>query len=188
MDWFAKAIFSLKTVFSSFLTTARGAAKRIQAKPGYRSLASRLQPRFTIAIANRAERAKFFGDADLADSVSSTLYVARRKQSIVGFVHLVRHPPEDFPVVGHWFSGLEVRLLWRRMGLGERLVRRVIDQAKAENASMLSCLVYEDNHAALNLYRKLGFEKAVIPGLEEQLEAERSLQGRRRVLFRKPLV
>jgi ribosomal protein S18 acetylase RimI-like enzyme len=64
----------------------------------------------------------------------------------------------------------------------------VIEQAKAENAPVLSCLVYEDYPAALNLYRKLGFEKIVVPGLEEQLEAERSLQGRRRVLFRKPLI
>jgi len=73
------------------------------------------------------------------------------------------------------------------MGIGEALVQRVITKAEEEKAPELLCLVFDDNRAALNLYDKLGFQRAVLPALEEKLEAEMRAWGRRRVLMRKAL-
>jgi ribosomal protein S18 acetylase RimI-like enzyme len=73
------------------------------------------------------------------------------------------------------------------MGVGEALARRVIRQAKAEEAQELFLAVFEDSLPAMNLYRKLGFERVVLPGLEEELIAEGQREGRRRVTMRKVL-
>lgn len=48
----------------------------------------------------------------------------------------------------------------RGMGLGTRLVEAAKDRARAAACTMISLEVRADNHAALALYRKLGFEIA----------------------------
>lgn len=178
----------LKSGLTCFEPLARRVAIRIQGAPGYRRLAKRLKPDFTISEADADERAVIFKGYEPAVADCITVYVARRQQAIVGSVHLVRHPPqEEFPLAGQWFYSLEVWPLWRRMGLGEALLRKVLDQAKAENAPALFCLVFADAPAALKLYHKLGFKRVVVPGFEEQLEDEQRLSGRRRVVLCKSL-
>jgi ribosomal protein S18 acetylase RimI-like enzyme len=51
----------------------------------------------------------------------------------------------------------------------------------------LDLVVFNDNTRAIRLYRKLGFQMNAIPGLEAQLESERTPSGRRRVVMRKRL-
>jgi GNAT superfamily N-acetyltransferase len=167
------------------LASALRAAQGTQA---YRMLANRLHPDFTISVAGPRDLAAVYGEDPPPDLDSAiTIFAARSRRGIIGFVCLVRHPQEKYPYVGHWFSGLKVWPQWRRMGVGEALVQRVIGQAEEEKAPALFCLVFEDNRAALNLYAKLGFQRALLPALEVQLEEESQTWGSRRVLLRKVL-
>lgn len=89
-------------------------------------------------------------------------YMACKGRVILGFVQLVRWPQKDSPFAGHWFFGLWVRPILRGLGIGESLMLKVIEKARDDGAKELLCLVREDNQTALNLYRKLGFEKTKI--------------------------
>ncbi|MCI0478635.1 MAG: GNAT family N-acetyltransferase, partial [Anaerolineales bacterium] len=113
-----------------------------------------------------------------------TNYVAKRGKHLFGFVQLVRHPPEHFPYVGAWLFSLVVWGRYRGMGIGEALTRRVIEQARAEDARELRLLVFADNARAINLYRKLGFEFADAPEFTQVLDDEARQTGRRRVVMR----
>jgi len=106
---------------------------------------------------------------------------------LVGFVQLVRHPPEHTPYVGYWLFSLYVRPPFRGAGIGETLSLAIIDRARGEGAQMLDLLVFNDNIPAIRMYRKLGFEMHTIAELEPQLARERNLSGRRRVVMRKRL-
>lgn len=116
-----------------------------------------------------------------------TNFIACRKDKIFGFVQLVRHKEDALPGSGHWLFSLYVWPLFRGMGIGEALSRRVMEQARMENVRELSLLVYEDNRAAFCMYEKLGFAKVIIPTLEKMLEEERKVFGRRRVVLRRGL-
>ncbi|MBY0279678.1 ribosomal protein S18-alanine N-acetyltransferase [Candidatus Binatia bacterium] len=81
---------------------------------------------------------------------------------------VVAHPIEDRAnVVGYavwWRVSDEVHLLdvavaasWRRLGVGELLVRRVLDDARECAARMTTLEVAEDNRAGRALYERLGF-------------------------------
>jgi ribosomal protein S18 acetylase RimI-like enzyme len=117
-----------------------------------------------------------------------TKWVAEVLGRLAGFVELVRHPPENTPYTGYWLFSLNIKPLWRGLGIGEALSRAVIERAAAESAPVLDLLVFEDNLPAIRMYRKLGFEISAIPELEPQLERERDSTGRRRVVMRKRIV
>lgn len=53
--------------------------------------------------------------------------------------------------------GVYVRPAWRGSGLGERLVRRVIEHARAESTEILELTVSAGNRPAAALYERLGF-------------------------------
>lgn len=46
---------------------------------------------------------------------------------------------------------------YRRMGLGEKVVRSLLEYAEAEGLKIISLEVRESNSAAITLYEKLGF-------------------------------
>jgi len=112
-----------------------------------------------------------------------TGFVAIMNSRIVGYVDLVRHPQENAHYVGYWIFGLYIWLPCRGLGLGEALCRQAISCARAEGAKELSLLVYPQNRAALNLYRNLGFEPTINPGLEGQLKGELKTTGKRRTVM-----
>jgi ribosomal protein S18 acetylase RimI-like enzyme len=116
-----------------------------------------------------------------------TDFVADYHGQLMGFVQLVRHPPEHFPYTGNWLFALYVKSLWQRLGVGQALSQAVIERARAESAQTLDLLVFNDNFRAIQLYYKLGFEMHTIPELEAQLELECAPSGRRRVVMRKRL-
>ncbi|MFB0546313.1 MAG: GNAT family N-acetyltransferase [Anaerolineae bacterium] len=59
----------------------------------------------------------------------------------------------------------------RAQGWGE-LVRMALEKAVDEGAARMNLLVLEQNRAAVNLYRKMGFRPASILRLDGQLEEE----------------
>lgn len=57
-----------------------------------------------------------------------------------------------------WIGGIGVTPFGRRRGIGERLMRAVIDQARERGARVVQLEVIEGNAPALALYEKIGFE------------------------------
>jgi len=163
---------------------------KVQRFSAYRNLAGRFIKNIRIGEASETERLLVhtwwnpeYSGISVPASPHATDFVAKKGTKVIGYVQLVRRS-EDFKAeAGHWLFGLLVKPLYRNMGIGEALSRKVIEQARQEGAKELLLLVHEDNRNAVNLYRKLGFERRVIEGLEESLEKERSVTGRRRVVM-----
>lgn len=118
---------------------------------------------------------------------SITNYVAKRGNRVIGLVRLGRRHDANPAYTGHWLWSLTVREPYRGMGLGEALTNHVIGEAQREGAPALFLAVTEGNFPAVRLYRKLGFERVVLPEVEEQLIAEAQQLGRRRVTLRRVL-
>jgi GNAT superfamily N-acetyltransferase len=114
----------------------------------------------------------------------TTYFVALLNSRIAGCANLERHSPKEDPYRDYWISGLSVWLPCRGLGLGEALCRRIIAQAKVEGAKELHLLDYPEDRAGINLYKKLGFKPAIIPGLDYQLGIEQERTGRRQIAMR----
>ena len=124
---------------------------------------------------------------DVHHDPNVTNWVAEYRGQLVGFVQLVRYPPETAPFIGYWLFSLYIKPRWQGLGIGEALSQAVIERARKEGAPVLNLVVYQDNFRAIRLYRKLDFEMHTIPDLESQLESERVSTGRRRAVMRKQL-
>jgi len=116
-----------------------------------------------------------------------TNFVATTSNKVVGFAQLVYHPEDNYPWTGYWLFSLQVWRFYRGLGVGERLVKRCIEEAENKGASELLLVVYDDNKRAINLDRKLGFVPTTLPALEPLLEAEKEKTGRRRIVMQKKM-
>jgi ribosomal protein S18 acetylase RimI-like enzyme len=72
--------------------------------------------------------------------------------------------------------------------LGEGLVHTALKKASEAEAARLNLLVFEHNRAAINLYRKMGFQQISIPELDKQLEEEAQKEKHRRIIMSRPVV
>ena len=160
----------------------------------YRRLAIGFRPEFMIREAYPADmvmvETHFNPGSSIPMQASSpdvTNFIACRKNRIIGFVQLVRPDRGASHYSGYWLFTLYVWPLYRGLGIGEALSRRVMEQARMENARELSLLVYEDNRAASCMYKKLGFARVLVPELEKMLEEEKKSYGRRRIVLRRQL-
>lgn len=188
-------------LFQSYLKLRRLGAKslrRLQRGRVFRRWLKRTCPTYTIQEASYSDLVALYvwlspdGALTLPESERKTHpgltnYVVRRGEEVLGFVRLMRRPETEPPYSGHWLFSLTVRSRYRGMGLGEALTERVIEQSRAENASELCLCVFEDNLPAVNLYRKLGFERVSLPAVEDALADDVELYGHQRVPFRKQL-
>jgi ribosomal protein S18 acetylase RimI-like enzyme len=87
--------------------------------------------------------------------------------------HLFKKIPEtDYPFSGWWFLGVFVNPLYRRMGIGEELMKVAIETVAKEGASTIKSTVFENNIPGIKLSKKLGFQKIYIPDLEKQFQEE----------------
>jgi signal peptidase I len=116
-----------------------------------------------------------------------TNLIAVLKEKVIGYAELVYHPEDHYPWVGFWLFSLHVWNLYRRLGVGEKLVKYSIEEAKKKGASEIFLLVDEDNRRAINLDHKLGFEPVIITALEPLLKEVKEKTGRRRIVMRKSL-
>jgi ribosomal protein S18 acetylase RimI-like enzyme len=119
----------------------------------------------------------------VSPDITSTCFVAVRNGRVIGNVELVRRPAKYYPHDGYWLNSLNVRITYRGMGIGQELSKRVIARSLEEGSRELSLIVREDNHRAVGLYRKLGFQVRSIPELEKQFEQERCIHGRTMLLM-----
>lgn len=104
-----------------------------------------------------------------------------------GAVVLRRFPLSDRLYPDWWLFSLIVRVRYRRAGVGERIVRIAVEEARRRGAAMVNVLVDHGNRAACELYRKLGFEPASIQALERKLHEEYSAGGRHQVVLSRSL-
>jgi len=125
-----------------------------------------------------------FHVASSEKSPKLTYWVGMIRDNYAGFVELVRNPLES-SWGGYWLYGLWVRRSWRGLGLGEKLVRAVVERSCIEGSEKLDLMVYEDNAGAVSLYHKLGFVHITFPEIEPQLLSEQQTSGRRRLVMRK---
>jgi ribosomal protein S18 acetylase RimI-like enzyme len=82
--------------------------------------------------------------------------VALADGGVVGWCDVT---PSHRPTMRHCGTlGMALLPAWRGRGLGERLMRRTLDAARAFGFSRVELTVRHDNVRAQALYRKLGFE------------------------------
>jgi GNAT superfamily N-acetyltransferase len=118
----------------------------------------------------------------------SCTFVALVGERIVGAVGLHRFPDDAELYSDAWLFDMLVQAPYRGAGIGEGLVRAVLERALGEGDSRVALLVFEDNKAAVRLYHKLGFQPASIAGLDERLAVEVEAGHRRRlILARTPM-
>lgn len=166
----------------------------LQSLSVYRKLLRRFAPPINILVAGEDDMEEvherfnpFFPYRREKSNPNVVNWVARSGPRLAGFIQFVHHPPSHAPWTGHWLFSLHVWTLYRGMGLGAQLTRRVIDEAAARGADELRLVVYDDNQRAIRLYRGMGFEAAIIPGLEPLLEKEKKNTQRRRIIMKKQI-
>ena len=79
------------------------------------------------------------------------------------WVVLEHQQPIGFAVMSHHENQAHIRRIgihpgYRRRGLGERLMRAMLEKAASLDATWIDLAVQQDNPAAIQLYRKFGFE------------------------------
>jgi len=115
-------------------------------------------------------------------------FVARVAGLRVGDVTLLELQSDCGKATEFWLLSLSVRPAFRRMGFGTLLCRAVAARAAQDGAGSVVLTVRSDNHAAIQLYRSLGFE-TLPPGsrLEARLDRLRSLTGNRYLAMERTL-
>jgi ribosomal protein S18 acetylase RimI-like enzyme len=163
---------------------------RIQSLHLYKFTRRALNPKIMVVEANTSDWAEVqkILNPNTADppppiGSNSTNYVAKIGDNVVGHVQLVALKEGSGIPEGLWLFSLGVRLKYRRLGIGELLSCRVVQAARERGAPELYLLVFENNQPAVKLYRKLGFKQQTLPTMEETLEKEERIYGRRRVVM-----
>ena len=149
----------------------RGMLNRAQRLGLYRTLARRFNPGIRLGAADENELLAVGAYMHAGKAGPPTLfspdashYTARLGKNLAGYAQLARYPAHDALWAGWWLFSLEVLPAYRGMGIGEKLTRHVIAQARAEGAAQLRLLVLPGNARAIALYNKIGFE--TIPAVE----------------------
>lgn len=93
-------------------------------------------------------------------SKALTYFVAEYKNEIVGVVIGIDHKELfNSPEGGSSAWGLVVSKKARRKGLGEKLIRHIVEHYKVKGRNYLDLSVIYTNTKAINLYEKIGFQK-----------------------------
>jgi len=79
----------------------------------------------------------------------------------------------------HWrITRLIVRHRFRRLGIGQYLIRQSIERIQGEGGLKIQLFVFRDNQAAIHLYEKTGFKIEAHPDCQTMLDEE-TRKGRR---------
>lgn len=183
------------TVPGALRATAGRGLLCLQSRPAYRAAGRRLVRGVRVVEASQSELARVQSRLNPEENrpptppgPGVTPLVAVLNGHLLGFVELVRHPPSHAPYIGHWLFGLHLlHPAYRGLGIGESLVRAALELAGREGAGEVFLVVNETNFPAIGLYGKLGFRQRPLPGLEEILEDEARVNGRRRISMVKDL-
>lgn len=81
-------------------------------------------------------------------------FVAKQENKVIGYAGFW-HVADECDI-----TNIAVAKEFRRMGVGGKLVRKIIDKAKEMKLSLATLEVRESNHAAIGLYKRYGFLEA----------------------------
>jgi ribosomal-protein-alanine N-acetyltransferase len=95
--------------------------------------------------------------AQLLSGYNSIALIARVEGQIVGFV--IAEIYVDGRVLQGHICTIEILPNFRRRGLGEKLLQEIEELFKQKGVKASALEVREDNVPAIELYRKLGYEK-----------------------------
>ena len=87
---------------------------------------------------------------------NNSQYVAGYDGSVIGWADIVPLAHETMKHVGS--LGMGVLSQYRRSGIGKKLLEKVISHAWGNGLKRLELEVFADNIAAINLYKKFGYE------------------------------
>lgn len=109
--------------------------------------------------------------------------IATAGKKAVGAV-VIRRFSEDVKYYSDWWIfSLLVHVRYRRLGIGEELIRLAVQKAAERGTKRVYLWVFEDNRAAINLYHKMGFQRDSILGLDEQMEEEVRQGKKQRIIM-----
>ena len=180
-----------------------GKFRRALVKLGlYRSLGrSLVQKRFEYRVATQQDALalqRFYDSVGTSNKVQSVEHIsaqikdlkewgcqiiAEKKGKIVGSATITRFADEMTAYPDWWIFGVIVHPKYRGKGIGEKLVQMALQKAEEYNASRVNLTVFENNRAAIELYRKLGFHQASIKELEAILEEDVRQGKARRIIM-----
>ena len=92
--------------------------------------------------------------------------VAEWEGEIVAEARLIRHSDKTAEI------GIIVHDRFKNQGIGQRLLKEMIEMARKESIEKLIAFVNEKNSAAIHVFKKHGFE------VEKRFSAERYIMGR----------
>lgn len=112
--------------------------------------------------------------------------VAKVKEAVIGET-MVNKFTDDDGYRGWWIFGMWVHWRYRRMGIGRQLTDIASRIVVQKGAGDVKLFVFQDNRAALTLYKTLGFYQISIPQIDAELHEEARETGRLRIIMKKDL-
>lgn len=109
---------------------------------------SYLNPR--LSLAQRSEKMENY----LSDAFIPSTYVAMDNGEIVGSAAIVESDMDTHKHFSPWLASVYVDFTKRRGGVGSRLVRHVMDEAKKQNTKKLYLFTPDQ----VNFYQRLGWQ------------------------------
>ena len=96
-------------------------------------------------------------EAILASPAIGKLFVAREGRRVVAMASLLYTISTAEGGKAAWFEDLVVHPEERKRGIGEALLKHVIEQARAEGITRITLLTDMQNERAQAMYRRVGF-------------------------------
>ena len=173
----------------------------MQARPGYRRFARALPGKVVVRAPSHVENARLRTDRGMPQTASGgelpdgpeppatcqteRVLVAVRGRRVVGWALVKRVESGIGAYSGWWIWKLHVRLPYRGRGIAEKLVEEACTLVSSEGGDSLNLFVTRSNHAAMALYRKLGFIAFETPAIAEMLAQVRQRYGLDRCALRR---
>ena len=164
----------------------------LQKSEFFRKIAGRLGSGIKICEADKKDIKKIYSIwnfCSLKDELTSNslifIYSAKKKDKIVAFIrieedtNLSPNSCRSFLV-----SEFIVKILYRGMGIGEKLLITAIEGIRKEGAHELKVFIDENNYPAFELFRKIGFNQVGVSDITNIPEDANRCKERRMVLLR----
>jgi len=92
------------------------------------------------------------------------VYCASQAGIVIGMVSILFTVSTAEGSRAAWLEDMVVDPAWRGHGIGRRLLQHALDEARLAGCTRITLLTDDDNHKAMRLYGRAGFERsAMVP-------------------------
>jgi GNAT superfamily N-acetyltransferase len=132
------------------------------------------RPAFVISETSGADLeqglSELFGNPPslIVSSPSTVNYLVRSGTATLGFGQLVYRSEGSGCFSGFWIHGIYISPSYRRMGIGNELVRTIVSRARDLGAGEVFIQVSMANRSAVRMYERAGFRNH--PGMSGEME------------------